>query len=69
MTTPYTRPELTKDEYRKAQEGSGKLFRKYGIRNVGNMVLALCIENMRLTKEINEHRAARDIEPLQTFEV
>jgi hypothetical protein len=67
--TDYTRPELTKDEYRRAQDDAGKLFRKYGMRNVGNMLLALCIENMRLVKEINEHRAVRDIEPLPTFEV
>lgn len=65
----YTRPELTKDEMKAAQNDAGKLFRKYGLRNVGNMILMLCIENMRLVKEINEHRAVRGIAPLETFEV
>lgn len=67
--TAYTRPELTKEEYRHAQEDAGKLFRKYGLRNVGITILMLCIENVRLTKEVNEHRAAREIAPLETFEV
>lgn len=65
----YTRPELTKDEMKAAQNDAGKLFRRYGLRNVGNMLLMLCIENMRLTKEVNEHGAARGIAPLETFEV
>ncbi len=33
------------------------------------MLAALCLENVRLVKEINEHRAARGIEPLKTFKV
>ena len=67
--TDYIRPELTKAEMQAAQNDAGKLFRKYGLRNVGNMILMLCIENMRLVKEINEHRAARGIAPLEVFEV
>lgn len=74
MTTPttetkYPRPELTKDEMKAAQEDAKQLFRKYGLRNVGNMILALCLENMRLVKEVQEHRKARGIEPLPTFKV
>ena len=69
MTTPYTRPELTQYETEKATNNTHTLIRKYGLSNLGTILHMLVLENMRLVKEINEHRAARDIEPLQTFEV
>ena len=31
--------------------------------------LSLALENVRLAKECNEHRAARGFEPLPTFKV
>lgn len=65
----YTPPQLTDADRRQAEEDAKGLFRKYGIRNITIMLAALCLENVRLVKEINEHRAARGIEPLKTFEV
>lgn len=65
----YTRPQLTKEEEREAMDGASKLVRKYGMRNFGTLLSSLCRENMLLVKEINEHRLARGIEPLKTYEV
>jgi len=68
-TTPYTRPELTAEDREQAEEYAGKMIRRYGMGRVLVMVAALCLENVRLVKEVNEHRAARGIDPLPTFEV
>ena len=67
--TEYTRPELTKEEQAAAKQDAHTLCRKYGIHGIVLALAALCFENRRLVKEINEHRAARDIAPLETFEV
>lgn len=69
MTTPYTRPELTKEEHAAANKDAQAVFRKHGINGVGIALIMLCMENRRLVKEINEHRAARGIDPLPTFEI
>lgn len=68
MTT-YTRPELTEADKREAEKTATSLLRKYGFGNFPKIVAALCLENVRLTREINEHRAARGIDPLETYEV
>lgn len=65
----YTRPELEEKEVIQARMDAQKLIRKYGMNKLAIMLAALVIENVRLVKEINEHRAARGIEPLATFEV
>jgi hypothetical protein len=65
----YNSPELTDEDKKKAEADALKLVRKYGFANLPKMLAALCVENVRLTKEINEHRAARGIDPLETFEV
>ena len=67
--TDYTRPELEEKELIQARMDAQKLIRKYGMSNLPKMLSALVIENIRLTKEVNEHRAARGIAPLETFEV
>jgi len=67
--TIYTRPELTDQDRKQAETEAKKLLRKYGYSNFPKMLAALCIENVRLVKEINEHRAALGIDPLETFEV
>jgi len=68
MTT-YTRPEPTAADELQAKKDAEKLIRKYGMNNLGKMLAYLCLENAMLTREINEHRAAREIEPLKTYEV
>lgn len=64
----YTPPQLTATDdtiaLRKAQE----LFRKFGLRNTVLIIVRLIIENRKLFLEVNEHRAARGIEPLQEHE-
>ena len=67
--TDYTRPELEEKEIIQARMDAQKLIRKYGMNNLPKMLSALVLENARLVKEINEHRAARGIAPLETFEV
>jgi hypothetical protein len=65
----YQRPELTDEDRKKAEADAQALIKKYGFNNLPKMLAALCVENVRLVKEIQEHRAARGIEPLETFEV
>lgn len=65
----YTRPELDNEDRTRAEDYARKTFRKYGVGKVVVMVASLCLENVRLVKEINEHRAARGIDPLPVFEV
>lgn len=65
----YQRPELTDEDKKQAEADAQKLIRKYGIANLPKMLAALAVENVRLVKEINQHRAARGIDPLPTFEV
>ena len=69
MTTPYTRPTLTKQDEAEAQETAKALLRKYGMNNVTPIIAHLCLENVRLVREIEEHRAKLGIEPMKTFEV
>ena len=69
LPTPYQRPELTAEDRTQAEQYAAQVFRRYGIGKVTLMIAALALENIRLVKEINEHRAARGIEPLPTFEV
>lgn len=67
--TEYERPNLTEEDLKQAREDAHKLIRKYGMGNLLAMLTMLVIENVKLTKEIQEHRAARGIAPLPTFEV
>ena len=64
----YTRPTLTKEEEQKAEQAAKGLMRKFGIQGVLIGLAQLCRENMILLKEINEHRAARGIEPIKVIE-
>lgn len=65
----YIRPELSEEDKATAERDCKKLIQKYGYNNLPKILAALAVENIRLVKEINEHRAARGIEPLPTFEV
>ena len=67
--TDYIRPELTPEEYKLAEALAEKMIRKFGLSSILKMLAIMLIENVRLTKEVNEHRAARGIAPLETFEV
>lgn len=65
----YTRPELNDEDVANANTYAAVLFRKNGLRNVTKILSVLILENIKLAKEVNEHRAARGIAPLETFEV
>lgn len=65
----YTRPQLTEEDKKRAELDARKLVRKWGYGNLPKMLAALCLENVRLVKEINEHRAARGIQPLPTCDI
>jgi hypothetical protein len=65
----YVRPELEEKEIIQARMNAATLVRKYGMTRLPDMLKLLILENVRLVKEINEHRAARGIEPLETFKV
>lgn len=67
--TPYPRPELTDADKAQAAEDARKLIRRYGMNNAVRIIAELAAENVRLAKEVNEHRAARGFDPLPTFEV
>lgn len=54
----YQLPELTKAEADRARDEMRKLFFKNGPELRG-LVMLLIMENMRLTRECNQHRAAR----------
>ena len=69
MKIEYERPELTEKEIDQAQTDARTLIHKYGMNNAIKIIALLCVENVRLTKEVNEHRAARGIDPLPTFKV
>jgi hypothetical protein len=65
----YTRPELTAEEKHKAKELAQQTIRKFGFSGMLVAVTGLLIENMKLTKEIQDHRAARGISPLEVYKV
>jgi hypothetical protein len=64
----YKRPELEEKDLILAKMDVAKLVRKY-YRSRDQIIELLAIENVRLTKEVNEHRAARGIDPLPVFKV
>lgn len=65
----YIRPELDEKDVIQCRMDAAALIRKYGMENVQKMLSMLVIENVRLVKEINEHRAARGIPPLDVHKV
>ena len=66
---PYTRPELTQDEANRAQEYAQGMLRKYGIAKAVTVIAVMAMENMKLVKEIQEHRAALGYEPFPEYRV
>lgn len=69
MTTSYTRSDLEEKELDQAQADARTLIRKYGMNQAVKIIALLAVENARLTKECNDYRAARGIDPLPTFKV
>jgi len=68
--TDYIRPELDAEDIALAGTIALNKFRSYGAPfNTAQLLIDLCKTIIRLVKEINEHRAARGIAPLEVFEV
>jgi hypothetical protein len=65
----YVRPEPTDEQKAEAKKTAEALVRKYGINNLGKMLALLCLENVMLTAEVQEHRAARGFEPMEVHKV
>jgi phosphopantetheine adenylyltransferase len=65
----YTRPELTETDIIQCRMDAAAIRRAAGPAKSEIIMTALVIENVRLVKEINEHRAARGIAPLEVKRV
>lgn len=64
----YPRPDLTKEEIDKYSRQARKLNAIHDERLRLVYVAALVAENVRLLKEVNEHRAARGMKPLPVYD-
>lgn len=62
MTQPYTRPEPTEEELKKIAKFCDSLIRSRNSQRIQATLMALMRENVALSKECNEHRAARGFE-------
>jgi hypothetical protein len=67
MPTPYPRKTLTELELAELLKAAVKIANQPSGKS--RIIIArLLAENASLAAECNEHRQARDLEPLQTFE-
>lgn len=67
MPTPFERPTLTPEEIKSLERASRRIF-MLSRKDQVNTLLAALVENARLAKEVNIHRAARGYELLPTYE-
>lgn len=67
MPQPYNRPELTADEKKIGMRLAARI-NAQPQQNRMTFIFGLICENAKLTKEVNEHRQARDFEPLPVFD-
>jgi len=65
----YPRPEFTEGDRKKAEAYATAAIKKYGLKNFCKLLALIALENIRLTRECNEHRTARGFEPLELHEV
>jgi ribosomal protein L31E len=63
----YNRPEATEEDIKAVATYGAKATNGKSVREIRNFILLILIENVRLTKEVNDHRAARGIAPLPTY--
>ncbi len=60
----YPRPDLSEDDKQSLQKIAKKLAAIRDDRLRLTYYMAICVENARLLKEVNEHRQARGFNPL-----
>lgn len=65
--TAYTPRPLTDDEKSDAIRATARITTNRSMAQIRIAVLAICAANIQLAAEINEHRAARGIEPLPLY--
>lgn len=68
MPITYTRPELTREHQADAGKLAVQLTANKSTMQLRAAVAMVLLENQRLLLEANEHRAARGLDPLPTFE-
>ncbi len=64
----YERPEVTEDEKEKLTRHARRMAAVKDDRLRLAYFVAICVENARLVREVNEHRAARGYEPLPVYD-
>jgi len=64
----YPRPELSQDEANRYVKAAARLNSLNDQRIRLSYIIGLVIENARLLREVNEHRAARGYDPLPVYE-
>ena len=65
---PYQRPIPDDTAQKSVLRTVGKFFHNLNRQQQVQVLTAILIENTSLTAEVNEHRQARGIEPLPTYE-
>lgn len=63
------RLELTPQQQETARRNGLKITEGKGIPQLRGICIALCMENMRLLREVNAYRAHLGLEPLAGYEV
>lgn len=63
----YTRPQVTEEEKRELMNALNRI-RRMGFQKTLIYLLNAMFENARLTREVNDHRAALGLDPLPTYQ-
>lgn len=67
-TTPYERPGLTPQDSAAVKALVERVINTRDLRKAYGLLGQVLLENMILTAEVNEHRAARGFDPLPTYQ-
>ena len=68
MRIIYNRPDLTDQQKQQLALTAHQINMMHDLRKRLAYLIAMVVENARLTAEVNEHRAARGIDPLPTYD-
>lgn len=69
MNTTTNPIQLTEKERQQATQAAQRFMNRYTGASVESMVTVLYVESVRLSKEINEYRAALGLDPLPMVEM
>lgn len=65
MTTPYQKPIPTTEEQYKVKKALQILSSSHNLKAVSVFITTLCLENISLTKEVNDHRRQLGFEEIK----